>query len=181
MTLSEKDGKLYYKLWLPLLDFVNKKYKVNINLEKIESAESLNPNEVKAVSDKLCENVLVIDEYLLNCKEMPDEHKEIIRGWKRSVRGRFIIERHLKKGSIMISMEDKKVYQVSGIVSSIEEMFFYSSLPLVVEATLMLFRNIIITDGLIMPYNIVIGGNMKKALKDEYMTAKKNGMIQSML
>lgn len=29
MTLSEKDGKLYYELWLLLLDFVNQKYRVN--------------------------------------------------------------------------------------------------------------------------------------------------------
>ena len=28
MTLSKEDGQLYYKLWLPLLDFVNRKYRV---------------------------------------------------------------------------------------------------------------------------------------------------------
>ena len=27
MTLSQEDGQLYYKLWLPLLDYVNKKYR----------------------------------------------------------------------------------------------------------------------------------------------------------
>lgn len=181
MTLSEEDGKLYYKLWLPLLDFVNKKFKVNKNLKKIDGAKSLNPNEVKIVSNKLCEKVAVIDEYLSMCKEMPEEHKEIISGWKRNVKGRFIIERHLKKGSIMISADNEKVYQVSGIVSSIEEMFCYAPLLLLVETTLMPFRDIIITDGLIMPYNIIIGENMKRALKDTYMTAKKNGLIQKSL
>lgn len=28
MTLSEKDGQLFYKLWLPFLDYVNEKCKV---------------------------------------------------------------------------------------------------------------------------------------------------------
>jgi hypothetical protein len=53
MTLSTEDGQLYYKLWLPLLDYVNEKYKVNEKLTKIAEAKSLNPNEVKAVADRL--------------------------------------------------------------------------------------------------------------------------------
>ena len=32
-TLSKEDGKLYYKLWLPLLDYVNKKYKINCKIK----------------------------------------------------------------------------------------------------------------------------------------------------
>lgn len=43
------------------------------------------------------------------------------------------------------------------------------------------FRDVIITDGLIMPYNIVIGGNMASAFKDTYMTAKRDGVIQRLL
>lgn len=46
-----------------------------------------------------------------------------------------------------------------------------------IEATLMPFRDMIITDGLIMPYNILIGGNMARTFKDIYMTAKKNGAL----
>lgn len=33
MTLSEKDGQLFYKLWLPFLDYVNEKCKVNKNVK----------------------------------------------------------------------------------------------------------------------------------------------------
>ncbi|MDC7286894.1 hypothetical protein NXH76_03695 [Blautia schinkii] len=81
----------------------------------------------------------------------------------------------------MISADNEKVYQVSGIVSSIEEMFYYAPLPLLIETTLMPFRDIIITDGLIISYNIIIGGKMKRAFKDTYITAKKNDMIQKSL
>ena len=181
MILSAEDGKLYYELWLPLLDFVNKKYGVNKKLKKIAGAKSLNPTEVKEVADKLWDDVSVIDEYLLECKIMPEEHREIIASWKRCVRGRFMMERHLKKGSILISMENEKVYQVCGIKSSFEEMFYYAPLPLMIEATLMPFRDMIITDGLIMPYNILIGGNMARTFKDIYMTAKKSGALHRTL
>jgi len=181
MILSAEDGKLYYELWLPLLDFVNKKYEVNKKLKKIAGAQGLDATEVKEVADKLWDDVSVIDEYLLQCKAMTEEHKEIIASWKRCVRGRFMMERHLKKGSILISMENEEVYQVCGIKSSLEEMFYYAPLPLMIEATLMPFRDVIITDGLIMPYNILIGRTMARTFKDVYMTAKKDGVLHKTL
>lgn len=175
MTLSVEDGKLYYKLWGELLGFVNQKYKVNKSIKKMAG---LDPRDVKQMSDKMCDDLSVIDEYLARHKEIPEEQRDIIKGWKRSVRGKFIIERHLKRGSILISMEDEAVYQVGGINTSIEEMFYYAPMPLMVETTLMPFRDVIITNGLIMPYNIVIGSNIKRSLKDTYMAAKKNATIR---
>jgi hypothetical protein len=29
MTLSQEDGQLYYRLWMPLLDYVNGEYRIN--------------------------------------------------------------------------------------------------------------------------------------------------------
>ena len=56
-------------------------------------------------------------------------------------------------------------------------MFPFAPLPLILEATFIPFRNVIISDGLVLPYNILIGSNMKKQFKDIYMTAKKNGTL----
>lgn len=177
MKLSEEDGKLYYKLWLPLLDYVNKKYGIRKNVKEMENAASLNPEDVKAVANKMYEDVTVIDEYLSQHDEISEENRSIIASWKKCISGRFIMERHLKKGSMLISMEDEKVYQVVGIISSLEEMFLYAPMPLMIEATLMPFKDVIITDGLIVPYNLIIGGNMARTFKDVYMSAKKNGEI----
>lgn len=49
------------------------------------------------------------------------------------------------------------------------------------EATFMPFRDVIISDGLVMPYNVFVGGGMKQLFKDVYMTAKKNGQIHRTL
>lgn len=149
MTLSEKDGKLFYKLWFPLLVMCNEKCKVNKRVKNITNIKSLNPKEIKEIANVLWENVTLIDRYLEERGEkLAEEHKAIIAGWKRRVQGNFIMERHLKKGTIFIS-EDEKVYQVSGIIS----------------------------DGLVIPYNIVIGTNMKKQFQNVYMNAKKNGVV----
>lgn len=181
MTLSEKDGQLFYKLWLPLLDYVNEKCKVNKNIKDMANTKSLNPQEVKEIANVLWDDVSLIDQYLIDQRtDISDEHKEIISSWKRRVQGRFVMERHLKKGTIFVS-EDDKVYQVRGIISSWEEMFFYAPMPLLMEATFIPFRDVIISDGLVMPYNIVIGKNMAKQFKDVYMSAKKSGtLIQSL-
>lgn len=183
MRLSEEDGQLYYQLWLPLLDYVNKKYNINSNIGQMACAESLNPNDVKEIADKMWDNVSVIDDYLAEpcCTDLEDEHTDIIRSWKRRIRGEFVMERHLKKGSIFISVDDEQVYQASGIISTWEEMFCYVPLPIMVQATFMPFRDVIISDGLVMPYNLVIGHNMESHFKAIYMTAKKGGMLHKTL
>lgn len=183
MTLSDKDGQLFYQLWLPLLDYVNKKYKVNKKLKNIAGAERLDPAEVKQVANVLWDNVSIIDEYLKkHGEDILEEHKQIILGWKHRIQGRFVMERHLKKGSIFISLEDANVYLVRGIISGWEEMFPAFPLPLVVEATFIPFRDVIISDGIVAPYMISIGKNMAVDFKNVYMDAKKNNrLIQSLL
>lgn len=61
------------------------------------------------------------------------------------------------------------------------QLFYKLWLPLLdtllMKVTLIPFRDVIISDGLVMPYNIVIGKNMKKQFKDIYMSAKKSGTL----
>ena len=46
------------------------------------------------------EDLRVIDEYLSLHSELSEEHQKIIAGWKKCIRGTFVIERRLKKGSM---------------------------------------------------------------------------------
>lgn len=181
MRLSKEDGQLFYKLWLPLLDFVNQKYRINRNLKSMATAKRLEPAEVKAIADKLWTNVEMIDLYLKKHPEITGDDRTIIQGWKRRIQGTFVMERHLKKGTIFISAEDEAVYQVSGIISSWEEMFHGAPMPLMVKATFIPFRDVIISDGLVMPYNVIMGSGIKRTLKEVYMSAKKSGQIHRTL
>lgn len=182
MILLPEDAKLFYKLWFPLLDYVNEKKKVN-ELKDIATAEELDPAKVKEVANVLWNEPGIIDEYLTEkaSEEMAQDEREIISSWKRCVQGRFLMDRHLKKGTIFISMDTEEVYQVQGIISSWEEMFYGAPLPLMVGATFIPFRKGIISDGLVIPYNIIIGSGMKRIFKDVYMSAKKNRTIHQSL
>ena len=178
MTLTQTDANLYYKLWLSLLEYVNKKYKLKPHIKNMPTAKALNTDEVIEIADKLWENVSVIDEYLAaNSSSLSDEEKSIVAGWKNRVRGRFILERHLKKGSIFINTDTDEVYQVSGIISSWEEMLWMYDIPVLISATLIPFKDVVISDGLVRVMPIIMGSGIKKMAKDSYMNAKNAGRI----
>lgn len=79
MTLSQEDGQLYYKLWMPLLDFVNRTYGINKKLKNMAEAKNLDPAEVKEIANKLWSEVEIIDRYIKENPELPAEYKEIIQ------------------------------------------------------------------------------------------------------
>ncbi len=182
MKLSNEDSQLFYKLWMPLLNYVNEQKKIKPNLHNMHLATSLDPNDVKEVADALWSETDLIDDYLSEHKEIQGENKELIQSWKRCVSGGFILERILKRGAILISEDYEDVYQVSGIISSWEEMFGYARLPLILKATLIPFRDVIISDGLVRSFNnVILGGGVARELKDVYMEEKKKGTIHTKL
>ena len=61
MKLSEENGKRFYDLWLPLLDYVNEKRGIKSKLSDIRLEDHLNPNEVKAASDVLWADAEIIE------------------------------------------------------------------------------------------------------------------------
>jgi hypothetical protein len=180
-VLSEEDVNLFYRLCFGLLDYVNEKKKIN-DFNGADGPKSVKPPVVMEVAKELWKDVSVIDEYLSEGGgALPPEEQAIVRGWKRRVSGRFFIERNLKKGAVVISMEDESVYLVRGIRSSLEEMFYYRPLPIMIEANLIPFKGVIITDGLVSVMNIFMGGGVRKSLKDAYNSAKKRGQIRASL
>ena len=183
-VLPEEEGKLFYKLWIPLLHFINEKEKL-VDTHGRSLKDDIDPESARTLSqflwdDKNCSRC--IDDYLkAQGSKLSKEHQALLTGWKRHVTGRFILERHLKKGSILISIDDNKTYQVRGIQSSWDEMIPGFMLPMILETTLIPFYNVIIPDGLIFPLNISLGGGIKKQVREIYMTAKRRGRIISEL
>ena len=180
MVLTETQAKLFYDLWIPLLDFVNRKYKLRKEFYGMDSPKGLPLDVVRTISGKLWEDTTVIEEYITkNAQNMREEHISIVRGWKKVVHGKFVVERHLKNGSILISCEeDGTVYKVRGIYSSWREILERFPMPQIVETTLIPFQGIIIHDGLVKPYGICLGKNMADQAKQMYLNAKKENRIK---
>ena len=108
------------------------------------------------------------------------EEIEILHSWKQAIKGKFFIERHLKKHSIFVQTSDTKnkaVYAVLGLNDPLTEFFPGAHLPLMVEAVLLPFKDQIISDGLFRGGNIFFGNGIKNELKRDYMSAKQHERI----
>jgi len=175
MRLERTDAELFYRLWFPLLDFVNSKYHVCPEAGPIDRELGVDACDAKAIADYLWSHTGVIEEYLTVAK-LPDEHAQIVAGWKRRKAGRYILERHLKKDSVFISAEDGAVYMVKGLFSTWAEML--GECPVLLDAVLIPFRDSIISDGLVAPYNINFGKGATEDFKEAYMNAKRNHTIR---
>ena len=174
MRLEQSDAELFYRLWIPLLNFANSKYHVCPETETLDPKQGVDVNDAKAIADYLWSHAGVIEEYLA-VAALPDEYAQIVAGWKQCKPGRYILERHLKKGSVFISAEDGAVYMVKGLYSTWAEMLGEG--PVLLDAVLIPFRGSIISDGLVVPHRIYFGKGATEDFKEVYMNAKRNHTI----
>ena len=174
---NNEDAKLFYGLFFPLLDYVNREYHILPEEDYFEQG-MIDPQDAAEVAHFLWERTWIIDDYLEQA-DLPEEHRKILKSWKHCIKGRFIIERHLKKGSVFISTDDNSVYLVNGIVSSWEEMLCAAPMPTLLDATLLPFKNVIISDGLVSVMPIIFGPNSRADFKEIYMDAKKDGKFKT--
>lgn len=181
MVLEKEQGHLFYRLWLPLLNHANEKYQVVESFFGPDPSKGILPDRAVRVADKIWENVSIIDEYMeIYSEEMSEEELNIVAGWKNFVRGTFVVERHLRKGSILVSANnDKTVYLVKGIFSDWRELLGDLPMPQMVEATLIPFQGEIIHDGLMRPYGICLRKSLADEVRNVYLEAKTNNRIQT--
>ena len=177
MILERKDTDLFYSLWFPLLDFTNSRYPICPKMGAIEFGKSVDMRDAKTIANYIWKHTEVIDEYLAEAA-LSEEHCEIVTGWKKCRPGKYILERHLKKGSVFLSADTAEVYMVLGLYSTWEEVLCGRPLPVMLDAVLLPFRDKIITDGLVVSKNIVFGRGAAADFKDAYMDAKKSGKIR---
>ncbi|MBO6164272.1 MAG: hypothetical protein J6N77_04395 [Lachnospiraceae bacterium] len=175
-VLTEDNGHRFDTLWWPLLDFVYQK-RISKRKKKV-SVSSMDKEISYNVAALLWDETSLIDEYIEEKGQgLLKEECEILRRWKKPVRGTFVLERNVKNGAILISSEDNKVYQVCGIKSSWQEMFRGYSMPILCEATLLPFEDVIISDGLVVFQNEILGENLPKEYNELYTWARKTGRI----
>ena len=141
---------------------------------------SIRAEDAKEIADKLWEDPGLIDRYLAE-RTLPEDRRSILLSWKRRVQGEFILVKYLKDGAVFVSADGKEVYLVKGIVSSWKEMVRETPLPTVIEATFIPFRDVIISDGVIVPLFITLKGQLKQTAKDKYKEAKMNVQIHRSL
>lgn len=183
MRLSSEDVEIFYEIQPALFSFVNQQRGLFTGLET--------PDDIKAEADMddfleireaLYDDRQLIDQFVAaNPYNLPAGHLEIARSWRHFLAGTFYIFRYLKKHTIfLVDSEPPKAYGVLGLNSAIEDVV-YRDPPILVNAVLLPFREYIVYDGFLQPYNVYFGGNIKRRLNEDYRFAKERfGVITSL-
>ena len=183
MVLSPKDQAHLFSLWLPMINFANKQMNIFPDAGEISEDNPIDLADSKVIHDKLWANNEIFSDFVKEHPDLSSEDKKIVLSWKTHIHGTFIFERNLKKGAAFlhsINHEDV-VFIVVGRTDPLIDTFFPHQLPIILDATLMPFKNVIVTDGIYETMPMVFGGGAKQAFKENYLDAKKAGRIYTRL
>jgi len=181
MNLSPEDAKTFFDLMWGLQRYVNRQRGILKDFPSTADYAGLPTEKKLKVRDALWKSPDLIDAYLeANPEALSSKEVEIVRTWRRFIKDRFFILRHLKKYTVFIGNKDQ-VYGVLGLADSLEAIAPTYTLPCWVDAVLLPFKGRIVYDGLLQGYNISFGGGIRSNLNQTYMIAKQKERIVSTL
>lgn len=182
MKLSEKDKDHFFKLYHSLLIYANEKYHIINGIKEADDLFHCEIDKIYELRMKLYDHPKIMDSFVKeNPRGFDKSELEIIDDFKHFMRGSFIIVKYLNKYSVLLSQDEKdKALGVMGLNSTFKDMLG-PQLPVMIDAVLLPFKDSIVFDGLINPYQIQFGGNIRKSINSSYQKAKaKYGIITSL-
>ena len=182
MKLSKEDVKLFYRLYNPLLVYVNKKFKIIEGIDSPEDLKKFSIKKINKVRDRLYKHPELINSFVAeNPLNFSANELKVIGSWKEFVKEKFLIFRYLKNYTVFLDTDESpKAYGVFALNTAFEEMVG-SCLPAMVEAVLLPFNGKIVYDGILFPYSMTFGGGIRRSFNDAYQEAKSRfGIITSL-
>ena len=185
MILNETDLKLFYKLHPALLLYTNQQFQT---APEIIDWPSLFHSELalkKEIRDKLYDEPDLFDDFISeNPFRFDRKELNIVSDWRKFVRGAFFVFKHYKKYSAFVESGKPgqlsgKVYGVLGLTEPLD--IIIPRTPAYVDAVLLPFKDRIIYDGIIEPYSISFGREVRYTLKRGYDLAKATyGIVEKL-
>jgi len=87
MKLSKEDVELFYRLYHPLLCYVNKKFKIVKGINSPEDFKRFSIKEINKLRDRLYKQPKLIDSFIIeNPSNFSSNELEIISSWKNFVK-----------------------------------------------------------------------------------------------
>lgn len=182
MQLPETEIEQFFSLYKPLLAFVNNKFHIISGIKTADDIDGYPIQKTAKIREKLYQAPEIIDEFLQkHGTEFSSEDVELVKSWKKFVKGQFYVYRYLKKHAIFLSTnEPYKAYAVMSFYSTFDEIFG-NSLPRLTETVLLPFKDRIASDGMFASSNIYFGSGIRRSIDDTYQEAKAQfGIITSL-
>ncbi len=173
MQLSNGEIDLFYELYRPLLIYTNKKFGIIKGLNTAEDIRKLSFQEIDKVRTMKYKNPEIFDSFIAeNPSNFSTDKLQMIRTWKNFVQGEFFICRYLKNYTAFLEAQAlSRVYGVLALTTLFKEMVG-PSLPVMVEITLLPFKDKIIYDGIFFKRSIHFGSGIRRTINDAYQKSK---------
>src|SRR3989344_697845 len=160
----------FFRLHKSLMFYLNTKKTLIKNLQSPEQVSKF-PEEVVELRKYLEENVTLINDFMQdNPLKLGSEEIKIIEQWRKGIYGQFFIVKYDEDITYFYHSETKKCYGVLYLTEKLENMIG-PYLPVCVDAWIVPYEDRIIYDGLLCPYPVSFGGNLRKTLKSEFEEA----------
>jgi hypothetical protein len=183
MNLSAEEIDLFYKLRWSLLAYANQHLKTIPPVAGFEEIGKRPVEQVAKLRNALHDNLDLLERFLAeNPSGLSPQELAIVASWRHCVRGDFYILRFLKPYAVFLSgKEPAHLYGVLGISDPLEVMLRSAPRPLLVQATLLPFRDRIIYDGIMNVYSLTFGGGIRGRLNKDYSRLKeREGIIEQL-
>jgi hypothetical protein len=176
MLLKKEDAELFYDLYFKVLQSFF--HSLAANTPKKRNFDELALDELVELRDKLFSDVRYLNKY---CSENPDnisaDNIEIVRRWKFFIKKTFIIYKDLKNYTLFVDTQESKSYGVCGLMTEIRDIMG-NKFPVMADALLLSYKDSIVIDGMLTPYEMKISGALGKILLNSYRDSKaEQGVI----
>ena len=170
VNVTEKEYESYNKVLYSYIDYTSQRYNLKFNIDEFTAPE------LKKVLNCLWNNIDLLSFEIIktNKYNFTKNEIQIAKDFKKCRKGKFLILKHVDEGTIFI--DEEYSYMVKGLKIPVKDIV-PAKLPIFVETTLFQFKNEIICDGCIVPYNIKID---KKLLDGLYNEVDENDVITSL-
>jgi uncharacterized protein (DUF4415 family) len=182
VLLSPEDAAQFLRLYPALLGFVAGRLGGVEGVRDLASFRTGSGEAKAKARDRLYENLHLLDAYVSeNPDGWSDTELELIAAWRRALRGTFIALRDRKKFTLLLDeREPPKVYGVLGLTTELVDLLPLP-LPVMLQAVLLPWKGQIVCDGLVVPYNVILGGGIRQNAEESYRQAKaERGIITSL-
>jgi hypothetical protein len=166
-VLSKDDIRLFYRLYFALLGFAAEKKGLLREARSLAGGQNVPPEHALKAREALFKDPALIDEFIAGTPSgIENEGLRIIAGWKRFVKGSFLIMELRDESAVFLSISrPAKAYEVFPLNGRFADVLPF--VPLAAEAVLLPFKGRIIYDGLLNAHHIMVGPGMEHGLKEE--------------
>lgn len=177
MPLSAFDYNLFMDTYLPLLHFTGLHHGILSKGTSYKSfVKKLDFKDKFDCRQQLIQDKDIVRKFMARYKSsLSIESQKLLTGLSQRITGKFIIYKLLTDRAIFIGPQD-----IFYIVYDLSDPF-YSLItddpPCLVEASIVPFQNRIVYDGFLQPYNVHFGPAIRKSMREQYKTAKEEGLI----